>query len=259
MDTTFCPLEQCSQEQLEQLGQCLWSWRPCNECASDSHKTCAESSCPSLRSRRLVRFFQYYREVTGTYEPNLGPDVGPALRFHDDLFEVIKGIRSMPDHPREQLVQHLSGNLFKQNKQPSSEDMERAIDLAVRVMTMVNCSAQCLSPTLLEHGAFQTRWPSHVTFSQFIANAFPMTDHPSLNDDEGVTVGQDLKSALTANKLRKRARLTFRPTDDLRSHLRLDRKLHVVEIFHHTAFLKEHLRLTKDRARVSSVAEHLRL
>jgi hypothetical protein len=63
-----------------------------------------------------------------------------------------------------------------------------------------------------------------------------MTDHPGLNDDEGIAVGQGLKSALTANKLRKRARLTFRPTDDLRSHLRLDRNLHVVEIFPHTTF-----------------------
>jgi hypothetical protein len=259
MDTTLCPLEQCSQEQLEQLGQCLWSWRPCNGSASDSHKTCVESSCPLQRSRRLVRFFQYYRDVTRIYEPKLGPDVGPALQSHDDLFEVIKGIRSMPDHPREQLAQNLFGSRIKQGKQPSSEDMERVIDLAVRVMTMVNCSAQHLSPALLEHGAFQIRWPSNVTLSQFIANAFPMTDHPSLNDEEGITVGQGMKSALTANKLRKRARLTFRPTDDLRSHLRLDRKLHVVEIFHHTAFLKEHLRLTKDGARVTSVTEHLKL
>jgi hypothetical protein len=185
--------------------------------------------------------------------------VGPALQSQDDLFEVIKGIRSMPDHPREQLAQNVFGNRIKRSKQPSSEDMERAIDLAVRVMTMVNCSAQRLSPGLLEHGAFQIRWPSDVTLSQFIANAFPMTDHPSLNDEEGIAVGQGLKSALTANKLRKQARLTFRPTDDLRSHLRLDRKLHVVEIFHHTAFLKEHLRLTKDRARTTSVTEHLKL
>jgi hypothetical protein len=221
--------------------------------------TCVESSCPSQRSRRLVRFFQYYRDVTAIYEPKLGPEVGPALQSHYDLFEVIKGIRSMPDHPREQLVQNVFGNCIKRSKQPSLEDVEHAIDLAVRVMAMVNCSAQRLSPGLLEHGALQIRWPSDVTFSQFIANAFPMTDHPSLNGEEGVAVGQGMKSALTANKLRKQARLTFRPTDDLRSHLRLDRKLHVVEIFHHTAFLKEHLRLTKDRARMTSVTEHLKL
>jgi len=259
MDAALCPLEQCSQEQLEQLVQCLWSWRPCNESLSDSHKTCVESSCPSQRSRRLVRFFQYYRDVTGMYEAKVGPDVSPALQSHQDLFEVIKSIRSMPDHPRQQLARNVLDNYGKRSKQPSSEDLEHAIDLAVRVMTMVNCSTRCLSPGLLEHGAFQIRWPRDVTFSQFIANAFPMTDHPGLNDDEGVAAGQGLKSALTANKLRKRARLTFRPADDLRSHLRLDRKLHVVEIFHHTAFLKEHLRLTKDRASVTSVAEHLKL
>ena len=259
MDSSLCTLEQCSQEQLQQLAQCLWSWRPCNESASDPHKTCVEPSCPSQRSRRLVRFFQYYRDVTRKYEPNLGPVVGPALQSHDELFGVIKGIRSMPDLPREKLAQNVFVNRIKRSKKPLSEDQERAIDLAVRVMTMVNCSDQRLSPGLLEHGAFQIRWPSDVTFSQFIANAFPATDHPSLNDEEGIAVGQGLKSALTANKLRKRARLTFRPTDDLRSHLRLDRKLHVVEIFHHTAFLKEHLRLTKDRPNVISVTEQLKL
>jgi hypothetical protein len=130
-----------------------------------------------------------------------GPDVSPALQSHEDLFEVIKSIRSMPDHPRQQLAQKVFDNYVQRSKQPSSEDLEHAINLAVRVMTMVNCSTQCLSPGLLEHGAFQIRWPRDVTFSQFIAYAFPMTDHP-------------VKSALTANKLKKRARLTFRPTDD---------------------------------------------
>jgi hypothetical protein len=72
------------------------------------------------------------------YEAKLGPDVGPALQSHEDLFEVIKSIRSMPDHPRQQLAQNVCDSYVKRSKQPSSEDLEHAIDLAVRVMTMVN-------------------------------------------------------------------------------------------------------------------------
>ena len=72
-----------------------------------------------------------------------------------------------------------------------------------------------------------------------------MTDHPSLNDNE-TTLPVSIKKALLARKLKKVAGLTFRGTDDLRNHFKLDHKTGVVEVFHHTSFLKEHLRLTKD-------------
>ncbi len=89
-----------------------------------------------------------------------------------------------------------------------------------------------------------------MPFSEFITSVFPKTDHPSIDQ---------IKENLKATKLKKRARLRFEPTDDLRNHLRLDRKRAVVEIFHHTAFLKEHLRLTKDEPRNISVVDAIKL
>jgi hypothetical protein len=89
-----------------------------------------------------------------------------------------------------------------------------------------------------------------VTFAEFITSIFPKTDHPSIDD---------IKDNLRATRLKKRARLSFEPTDDLRNHLKLDRKRAVVEIFHHTALLKEQLRLTKDRPRNITVVESLKL
>lgn len=141
---------------------------------------------------------------------------------------------------------------------PSSADRERAINLAVKVMVTVNCSAQRQSSGLLEDGLSQAPWRSDVTFSQFIVDTFPMTDHPSLNDDD-LKGSMDLKAALRAKKLKKRIGLKLQPTDDLRRHLKLDRKTRIVEIYHHTAFLKEHLRLTKDKAPNMSVSESIRL
>lgn len=85
-----------------------------------------------------------------------------------------------------------------------------------------------------------------------------MSDYPSLNDVDTESP-LNMKASLTAKKLKKRAGLKFRPTDDLRSHLKLDRKNGVVEIYHHTAFLKEHLRLTKDRPYNLSVTEFLKM
>ena len=80
----------------------------------------------------------------------------------------------------------------------------------------------------------------------------------SLNGDDPRS-SDDIKAALMAKKLKKRAGLSFRPTDDLRDHLQLDRKTGSVEIYHHTAFLKEHLRLTKESPKGMSVSDSLRL
>jgi len=69
----------------------------------------------------------------------------------------------------------------------------------------------------------------------------------------------DIKGALLAKRLKKHARLTFQPTDDLRCHLRLNTKNGVLELYHHAAFLKEHLRLTKDEPENLSLEGSLRL
>ena len=89
-----------------------------------------------------------------------------------------------------------------------------------------------------------------MTFAKFIASIFPKTDHPSIDD---------IKDNLRATRLKKRAKLRFKPTNDLRNHLKLDRKRAVVEIFHHTAFLKEQLRLTKDEPENMSVTQSIKL
>ncbi|MCJ1379602.1 hypothetical protein MMC17_002704 [Xylographa soralifera] len=86
---------------------------------------------------------------------------------------------------------------------------------------------------------------------------FPMTDHPGLNSNGETDSPLNIRTALTAKKLMKRAGLKFQATDDSRCHLKLDRENDVVQIYHHTAFLKEHLRLIKDKALNISVSESL--
>lgn len=88
--------------------------------------------------------------------------------------------------------------------------------------------------------------------------AFRITDHPNLNGDQSES-SFDMKAALNANKLKRHAGLRFRPTDDLRSHLKLDRNAGTVSIYHHTAFLKEHLRLTKDQPCDLAIKDYLKL
>ena len=252
---SLLPLEKVTEKQLQTLGVILWSWTLCRGCLTGG--CCTTESCPSQRLKRLGRFFEHYKALTVSYEVDITPGDRPALGTHEDLFDIIKQLKLEPDIARAEFVD----KAFKDDtcqRLPSLADRERAINLAVKVMTMVNCSAQRQSSGLLEYGLSQTPWRSDITFAQFIADIFPMTDHPSLNDDD-LKRSMDVKAALMAKKLKKRVGLKLKPTDDLRRHLKLDRKSRVIEIYHHTAFLKEHLRLTKDQSHGVSMSDSLRL
>ncbi|TAQ87664.1 hypothetical protein B7494_g4009 [Chlorociboria aeruginascens] len=180
-----------------------------------------------------------------------------TLSSHEDLFEIIELLKTRPDMTRARLSSQILEIRSVRRRTPLI-DLERAINLAVKIMIMVNCSTQKTSPAILENGENKTPWINDVSFAQFLTNAFPMTDHPNLNDED-VLRTLDIKSALMAKKLKNRAGLKFQPTDDLKSHLKLDRKNAVVEVYHHTAFLKENLRLTKDLPRKISVSDTLKL
>lgn len=249
------PLKEIKDSQLQRLGSVLWSWKICEDC-SHSKQCTIEETCASQRPKRLVRFFEHYKALTAAYEPDIGTDVGPALHSHEDLFDIIILLKSNPDVTRQQLAETLNAKVLE--RKPSRQaDRQRAINLAVKAMTMVNCSAQRQSSVLLEHAVNAVPWRGDTTFSQFITDIFPITDHPSLNgDDESLS---NVKTALAARKLKKHGGLKFQATSDLRSHLKLDRKTGIVEIYHHAAFLKEQLRLTNIEQRNLSVSDSLKL
>lgn len=213
--------------------------------------------CSSERASRLKDYFDYYKTLVATYEPDIGPGEQAALRTHEDVIAIIKILKSEPQLVRAKLQDKLMANR-SEDRIPSANDLDGAVNLAVKTMTMINCSTQHQSWNLLEHGAYQVPWRSDVAFAQFIIDAFPTTDHPIINDVDFEPL-RDIKSALMARKLKKRIGLKIRPTNDLRSHLKLDRKNHAVEIFHHTAFLKEHLRLTMSEARHLTQSDCLKL
>jgi hypothetical protein len=249
------PLAKVTDSDFRQLCQVLWSWPQCDKCQDG--KPCPNLACPFKRVKRLIQFKEYYKNLVASYEPDIARGEHPALRTQEDIFALIRGLRSKPNVSRAAFAD----DWFTKNHNrtvPPADDQDRAINLAVKVMAMVNCSAQHQSPGLLEHGAFQRRWQNDVALTQFMTDAFPMSDHPSLNDTEA-GAGLDMKSALVAKKLKKRARLWFRPTNDLRCHLKLDRKTGAVDIFHHTAFLKEQLRLTKEDPRPVTAEDCLKL
>ena len=242
-----------SQQHLS-LGQNLWSWEICGDCAEN--KSCKTDVCPSKRMIRLACFFKHYKLLTVCYEPNLRGN--SPLRTHDDIIFIISQLRSRLHIPRIQLTNHIFDSWPDRKDLPLADReniLDLAVDLAVKAMTMVNCSKSRQSWELLEHGASQVPWRAEDSFCEFFLEAFPQIDHPNLNGESKSPL--DIKPFLAARKLKKRLGLTFRATDDVRRHLKLDRKRNTLEIFHHSAFLKEHLRLTKDEPADLSLQESL--
>jgi hypothetical protein len=247
------PLSRISDSEIQRLGQVLWSWSPSDGCQNCNG--CERESCTARRSKRLVRFFDHYKDLAASYEPDDKPCGQQALRTHEDLLEIIRKLKLKPHITRAEFVEGLFTD--RRGGPPPLADRERALNLAVRAMFMINCSEQHHSSGLLEHCTHQAPWRSNTSFTEFIADVFPMTDHPSINDEDA-KFSPDMKKALMARKLKKLAGLKFRATDDLRNHLELDQKTGVVELYHHTAFLKEHLRLTKDGPRDMSITDSLK-
>jgi hypothetical protein len=256
------PLENVTNRQLRHLCKVLWSWPDCVGCCDD--KPCSSQGCPFKRMKRLSRFFEHYKDVIATYEPDTKHGEGvAALTCHEDLFRILVVLRTSPELTRAQI----RNTLFADRQ---GVDEECAIDIAVKIMVMVNCSADLRSASGLQD---RVRWPNDIPFSQFVSDLFPTpTDHPRLNEDDMEILSRpkeddlekgvdkvDIKGALLAKKLKKHAGLNFQPTDDLRCHLRLNKKNGVLELYHHAAFLKEHLRLTKDEPENLSLEESLRL
>jgi hypothetical protein len=142
---------------------------------------------------------------------------------------------------------------------PPVVDQDRAFNLAVGIMTMINCSTTKQSSGFLELGSEAIAWREGVAFAQFIEDAFPKTNHPSLNDNQSSHKSRNVKAALAAKRLRRIAGLRFQATDDLRNHLRLDQEAGILQIYHHTAFLKESLIATRQSSNNASMSHSIRL
>jgi hypothetical protein len=249
------PLEGVTETQLRKLCQVLWEWPACIGCTTG--QPCAISQCPWQRWTKLEPFFQYYREVTSFYVPELLPRSPPALRGHEDIFDIIQLLKDKPKVPRSQLTNDYFFNRDGgRGTTPPLIDQNRAFNLAVRIMTMVNCSIESQPSGLLEFASQPVPWRSDRSLTEFLTSTFPTRDHPSLNETEG-SRSPDIKSVLTAERLQNIAGLRFKATDDLKNHLKLNQNNGIVEIYHHTSVLKEHLIATKESGRTQSLADSI--
>ena len=123
---------------------------------------------------------------------------------------------------------------------------------------MIGCFSQPRGVSILEQGLYQIPWQESTSFVAYFEGTFPLSQDESLKSASS-GLSNEVRRQISASKLKKHLGLTFRPTDNLASHLQLDRQNNVLEIFQHTAVLKEHLRITKDAPQHLSTAESLKL
>jgi len=227
-------LSEIDDSVLHQLGIVLWSWKLCSNCLSGS--PCTDETCPAHNAKRLQRFRQFYAAVVASYENDAASPDSLVFRTHEDLFRAIDLLKQNQGKSRrgfsELLINNdrLSGDIFK------------ATNLVVKVLTMIDCSTPHLSTDRLERGHSRIYWKDDTAFSKYLQDLFPTENH-LIFSYPGTEAFADAKGELLGRKLKKYLNLKFRPTHDIRNHLRLDRRNNVLEIYHYTSFLKEQLKI----------------
>ncbi|KAI0883834.1 uncharacterized protein GGS22DRAFT_166205 [Annulohypoxylon maeteangense] len=240
------PLANASRDNLARVCESLWGWKPCAQWILG--KTCYQPyDCPCRHAARLEPFFDFYRDVTAYYIPDLTGDSCPALRSHDDLIDIISLIKKNAERPRSRLTIEYFSQRGVQT--PPITDQNRAFSLAARITSMIKCSIENQSDGLLEAGTQPITWHSDKSFTAFVDSAFPKREQPKLNPDDDVASSEKVHLALvTAKRLRKVAHLKAIPTNNLKDHLLLDYKNSTVAIYHYTSVLKEHILACREEA-----------
>ncbi|KAF4451533.1 hypothetical protein F53441_5490 [Fusarium austroafricanum] len=241
------PLNNLTDQDLQDLVGVLWNWNLCESCKIEPGKQpCASQPCPGARWTKLRLFFEYYKKTTADYVPDIVAGAPPALQSHKELIAIIRLLKENPDKKRSELTTICFSNRSI-DQMPVPADQNRALDLALRVMTMITCSLEAKSVDTLEAGLQPVTWAHDMTWPEFVSSVYPTTAYTGL--DEGAATFRRINERVTARRLLKVARLRFVPTNELSNHLKLNQKEGTVELFHHTSFLKETLIASQEDAK----------
>jgi len=237
------PLANATRDNLAGICEALWGWSPCSQWIHSEQCQHVRDGCPCARAVKLEPFFDFYRNATAYYLPDVVGNSHSALRSHGDLRDIIALLKKKPDTPRMQLTaEHFATRETEKGQVPPARDQNRAFNLAARVVMMVQPAAENQSDGLLEAGIRPVIWHDEKSLSDFASSIFPKREYPTLHpsgDSEGPAKVR--LASIMAKRLKKIAKLKIVPTGDLSSHLHLDEANGTVSIFHYTSVLKENL------------------
>jgi hypothetical protein len=193
----------------------------------------AEDKLPSFST-----YFKIYESLTTPQYTTV--QIHPsALNSHDDIRRLALELRANPHTTRKEFKDRVFPQTLVDPEM--AVDQERAINVAVQLMLMIDCSDKDRHCEGYEVGGFRpVHWGGSERFTDFVRKAFPNEIH----DQGKVRTAMKEKNALKCWKVKKRAHIKFLPTDNLAEHMLYDPQDGVVRIFRQIAFLKAHLRLS---------------
>ena len=236
---------------LRKIGPTLWSWHLCEACLTDGK--CAGSPCSWARHAQLQRYLSFHRELNNLYRRASRGVSDCWIKNAYDLVAVIKILRANLDVSRSELCRLLwlrAGPSAMVLSVDQANECNAAISYAIRLSLMLSVSSQPVGFESLELGIAHPIWSPEQTFREYWHGLFEKNCNVTSRFSTEPTVLAKTPN-LSVWKLRKRLALTIRGTDDIANHLHVDWQTRVLYVFHHTAFLKEQLRLTKDRPTLS--------
>ena len=188
---------------------------------------------------RLCSYFELYDSLTLHRAQHAVIQVQePSLRLPRDLLQIATNLMANPRITRDE-----SRNQIRTVSQPNlltDSEIDYAIDTTIHLMLMVDCTVVDSHSIGYEINGYKpTKWKSNEKLNDFVFQAFSLD---SASDRLKSEDAQRNRNMLKGWKLRKRAHVTFQPTDDLREHLLYDSQGDVVRLFRHTAWLKAQLR-----------------
>ena len=143
---------------------------------------------------------------------------------------------------RRKIVEELKNSSVDRNA--SQEDLNRCIDLGIRILTMINVREQCFALQMPKTPSFE--WDDYSSLPQFIEDLFkcPIKELP----------GHDrwLQSSFTVANMDSICGLRVEWTQSLEDHLRLDRSVKTLRVFPYRGFLARRLECDRKSLRLQS-------
>ncbi|KAL3473150.1 hypothetical protein BJX99DRAFT_272410 [Aspergillus californicus] len=173
----------------------------------------------------------------------------PVFNTHADIVKCAHRLRSDPRLTRQGLASALS-----LDSTISENDRKTAIQSVVRVSLMLDCFKGVYSRNFQEEVYQPVQWKETESLVSYVERAIPRCDI----QHGGFQVHKH-KRALKAWKLERRYGLQLRPTDNIMEHLLYNPGTQELQIFHHTAYLKAHLKRSRELPLEEGASQSLKL
>jgi hypothetical protein len=180
------------------------------------------------------RYFRYYEQELGLQNfGKMAKALRPtplAVKTHADVIHVVNAIRTRQDSTKLELRLQLAQHFDRAN----SDEIDRSIDLGVRLWTMVNVREPRLK--LLAPQTEPISWQCSATLRSLLAQTFPRSRWQLEVKDSR------LHPSFTAAFMTDICGLQLEWTDCLADHLRLDRREKALRIYSYKSVLQYRLK-----------------